>query len=168
MIIYRGLSQDKSKIFYENVSDQTIPITIKIFEGYTEGFMYSSDLDLSPNVTYYTYTYPTWKNKKISIYHRETGDLLSPFYVDGDKSLLDYDKFGYIRNLLKIEKDITRQDAILQVIREHFYDRQYSDFCDIEEGDIVVDVGFNYGIFSLGSLYKGASKIYAFEPNKTI
>jgi predicted RNA methylase len=33
---------------------------------------------------------------------------------------------------------------------------------------LVVDVGFNYGIFSLGALNYGASKVYGFEPNKNI
>jgi FkbM family methyltransferase len=32
----------------------------------------------------------------------------------------------------------------------------------------VVDIGFNYGIFSLRSLNMGASKVYGFEPNRNI
>jgi autotransporter strand-loop-strand O-heptosyltransferase len=37
--------------------------------------------------------------------------------------------------------------------------------CRIKEGDIVVDIGANVGLFSRYAASKGAKKIYAFEPN---
>ena len=36
---------------------------------------------------------------------------------------------------------------------------------DVEEGDVVVDIGANIGTFSRTALYKGASEVYAFEPH---
>ena len=39
--------------------------------------------------------------------------------------------------------------------------------CRIEEGDVCLDVGANYGFFSLYAKSKGASKVYAVEPVKT-
>jgi FkbM family methyltransferase len=38
--------------------------------------------------------------------------------------------------------------------------------CKIEKGDIVVDLGANVGVFSNAAYYKGASKIYSFEPSQ--
>ena len=168
MIIYRGISEDKRHVLYMNVSSETIPVRVKVYEGYTNGFIFYSDLDMTPFIEYFTYIYPTWKNRKVLIYHRETNQLLAPIIIDGDVSLGELDKFGYIKNLFNKETDFLCQSGILDVLREHHFDRQYKDYCDVEEGDIVVDIGFNYGIFSLGALYKGASKIYGLEPNKQI
>jgi FkbM family methyltransferase len=36
--------------------------------------------------------------------------------------------------------------------------------CKIEKGDVVVDLGANVGVFANAAYYKGASKIYSFEP----
>jgi len=36
--------------------------------------------------------------------------------------------------------------------------------CIIEKGDVVVDIGANVGVFSNAAYYKGASKVYSFEP----
>jgi len=168
MIIYEGISEEKHHIYYQNYSKETIPVRIKVYEGYTDGYAFKSDLDLSPGVNYYTYIYPAWKNRKVMIYHRETNELLAPFVIDGDKDLSDFDKFGYIKKLLQVEKDIDCQVGIYSVLREHLYDREYKDYCDVEKGDVVLDIGFNYGVFSLGALLNGASKIYGLEPNKKI
>lgn len=39
------------------------------------------------------------------------------------------------------------------------------DGCHIKEGDVVVDIGANIGIFSRMVIEKGAEKVYAFEPS---
>ena len=36
--------------------------------------------------------------------------------------------------------------------------------CVIEKGDVVVDLGANVGVFANAAYYKGASKVYSFEP----
>lgn len=168
MIIYKGVSEDKTHIFYENVSNQTIPVTVRVYEGYTNGFIFYSDLDMMPNVEYFTYIYPMWENRKVLIFNRETNELLAPFVIGGNKSVESVDTHGYLKKLFSIETDTMCQSGILDVLREHHYDRQYQNYCDVEEGDLVVDIGFNYGTFSLGALHKGASKIYGFEPDKHI
>lgn len=168
MIIYNGLSEDKKSIFYYTISDTPIQIEIKVYEGYTNSFMFSNEIEVQNGVGYYTYIPNTWKDRKVLIYDKNTKKLITPFIIDGDISLEDYDKFGYLKKLMKIETNELRQSGINDVIREHLYDRFYEGIVDVEEGDVVVDIGFNYGIFSLGALYKGASKIYGFEPNKHI
>ena len=39
------------------------------------------------------------------------------------------------------------------------------DGCHIKEGDVIVDVGANIGMFSRLAIERGASKVYAFEPS---
>jgi len=168
MIVYKGISEDKTHIFYENVSNKTIPVIVRVYEGETGGFIFHSEIDMAPFVQYYTYIYPMWKNRKVIIYNRETNEILAPFVMEGTKSIEEIDKYGYVKNLFKKETDFLCQGGILDVLREHHFDRYYKDYCDVEEGDVVVDVGFNYGIFSLGALYNGASKIYGLEPNKHV
>ncbi len=41
-----------------------------------------------------------------------------------------------------------------------------NDFVDIDEGDLVVDIGANIGAFSFLAATKGASHVYCFEPGK--
>ena len=36
--------------------------------------------------------------------------------------------------------------------------------CVVDKGDVVLDIGANYGFFTLNSLSKGASKVYSVEP----
>jgi FkbM family methyltransferase len=168
MIKYNGVSEDGSHIYYGTYTDQRIPVLVKVYEGYTGGFIFNSEIDVDPGINYFTQIYPSWEGRKVMIYHRETGELLAPFVIPGNKKLSSLDQYGYIKRLFEIEKDPSCQAGILDVLREHLYDRQYENYVDVEEGDVVLDVGFNYGIFSLGALMKGASQIYGLEPNKEI
>lgn len=169
MVKFLEYSLDEKKLKYRNSTSEIIPVRIDFYEGYTNSFMFSSFLDLlpSPEIFHYTYLPQRWKNMRAYFYNQNTNEMIAPFFFDGDMELKDYDLEGYIT---KIQKNNTlgQQAGVNDVLREHFCDRQYENLVDIEEGDVVVDVGFNYGIFSLGALRKGASKIYGFEPNKNI
>jgi FkbM family methyltransferase len=168
MIKYSGISEDKKSIFYTPTQECKMPLKIKVYDSYTEGFMFNSDIDVEYGFKYYTYIPSSWKNRFVYIYDRNSGDLLAPFVIEGSDSLENYDRESYLKKLFKSEKSESRQSGIHDVLREHLFDRQYRNIVDIEEGDVVVDIGFNYGIFSLGALNRGASKIYGFEPNKNI
>jgi FkbM family methyltransferase len=100
-------------------------------------------------------------------HHAETNEMLAPFVFDGDLDVRDFDCEGYLTKI-QSENTAEQQAGVNDVLREHFSDRQYKNIVDVSEGDIVIDIGFNYGIFSLGAIYNGASKIYGFEPNKNI
>jgi len=55
---------------------------------------------------------------------------------------------------------------IYSVFWEVFINDEYNKFPDIsiEKGDVVLDIGGNYGLFALYSLREGASKVYSVEP----
>lgn len=54
-------------------------------------------------------------------------------------------------------------------MRYEFFDRKdYEWWGDVQEGDVVVDVGACVGFFTCMALDKGASKVYAIEPNKEL
>lgn len=162
------MSEDMKSVYFTTISKETIPLKIRVYDSYTNGFIFESYIEVINGVTYYTYIPSAWKNRMIYFYNRENNKLLAPIVIDGLDSIENYDRDYYLKKLFKLEKDESRQCGIQDVIREHLFDRQYKNIVDVDEGDIVVDIGFNYGIFSLGALNRGASKIYGFEPNKNI
>jgi FkbM family methyltransferase len=168
MIKYAGLSEDKKTINYTPTQEGTTPLSIKVYDSYTNGFIFNNDIDVTYGWNYYTYIPAAWKNRYVYIYNRNNGELLAPFVIDGSNSLENYDRESYLKKLFKVEKNESHQSGIHDVLREHLFDRQYRNIVDVEDGDVVVDIGFNYGIFSLGALNNGASKVYGFEPNKNI
>jgi len=169
MIKFIEYSKNEKKIKYSNSTSEILPVRIDFYEGYTNSFMFSSSIDLGtdPNVYYYTYIPGRWKNMRAYFYHRDTNQLIAPFVFDGDINMKELDYENY---LTKIQSNNTplQQLGVNDVLREHFSDRQYKDIVDVEDGDVVVDIGFNYGIFSLGAIKNGASKIYGFEPNRGV
>jgi FkbM family methyltransferase len=167
MIKYIKYSKEESKIYYSNTTNEVLDVRVDFVEGYSNSLIQSHNLTLHPDVIYWTIGHVIWDNNQIKFYNQKTNELITTFVVSGDKSLQDLDTHGYLKEVQSIN-DIHQQCGINDVLKEHFFVRQYEKFVDIEEGDIVVDVGFNFGVFSLGALNKGASKIYGFEPNKDI
>ena len=169
MIKFLGYSESEKKLKYCNTSSEILPVRIDFYEGHTNSFMFSNNLDLgtNPGVYYYTYIPAKWKNMRAYFYNRKTNELIAPFVFDGSIDLKEYDYENYLTKIQK-QNSLGQQAGVNDVLREHFSDRQYTNIVDIEEGDVVVDIGFNYGIFSLGAIMKKASKIYGFEPNKNI
>lgn len=167
MIQFDGFFKEEKRVYYKNITENVIPIRIEIFEEYTESFCFSNDLDLDPRFFYFTYIPAPWAKMSARFYNRDTNELIEKFFFEGDKNLEEFDSESYLKKIQE-KNDYSQQAGVNDVLREHFYLRKYSDIVDVEEGDIVVDIGFNYGIFSLGALYKGASRIYGFEPNQKI
>lgn len=169
MIRFLEYSKKEKKLKYYNSTSKKIPVKIDFFEGHTNSFMFTSSIDLesSPDIRYFTYIPGRWKNMRAYFYHRETNELLAPFVFDGDIDIKEFDYENYLTKIQSLNS-MGQQAGVNDVLREHFSDRHYENIVDVEEGDVVVDIGFNYGIFSLGALKKGASKIYGFEPNKNI
>lgn len=159
------IKYENNRIYYKNNSDKIILVNIDVYDNYTNSFMFSNNLDLHPNGGYFTYIPFVWNITDVYFYDRTNNELLSHIKINGNKKLNQYDEYGYILRLFQMEKGKTIQGSLNQIVGEHFYTREYKNTIDVEEDDIVVDVGFNYGIFSLFALYNKAKKIYGFEPN---
>lgn len=57
----------------------------------------------------------------------------------------------------------------LQVLHNEFFVRMdYDWWRPVQEGDIVMDIGTHIGMFTAHALDRGAKKVYAIEPNKTL
>ena len=167
MLKFESFNKEESKIYYTNTSTEIIPIKIDFIDCYTNSLIHAISLNLQPNTTYWTLIHVVWKNTRVNFYDRRKKNLILPVIIDGDIDLSEIDVNGYLKNV-QSQNNIYQQMGVHDVLKEHFHVRKYEDLVDVEDGDVVIDVGFNYGIFSLGALKKGASKIYAFEPNRSI
>lgn len=165
MVKFDYISEDNKTIYYSNISNVIIHVVVKVYECFTNTLIFTNELELHPGFQYFTFMPQAWKNRKVLIIEKYTNKVLLPIWVDGQMSLNEVDKFGYIEKLLKIEKDVELQWAIHATLSEHFIHRGYGGYVDVEEGDVVIDIGFNFGVFCLRALNNGASKIYGFEPN---
>jgi len=168
MFVYTRLSEDKNSIFYKNVSDRTIEVRLEAYDCYNERMLFQNELTCEPNVEYYTYFPNNFKNRKLLIIDKHTNELLAPFVLDGTDDLNKMDYKNYIRNLLGFIAEEHDVPGIQFVINEHAFIHEYKDIVDVEVDDVVVDVGFNYGLYSLMALKKGAKEIWGFEPNYRI
>ncbi len=168
MFVYIRLSEDKRIIFYKNVSDKTIDVRLEGYDCYSDRMLFVNELTCEPNVEYYTYFANSFKNRKLLIIDRHTNEILAPFVLDGSDDLNKMDHKNYIHNILGFVAQDHEIPGIEYVINEHAFIHEYQNIVDVEVDDVVVDVGFNYGLYSLMALKKGAKEIWGFEPNLRI
>ena len=167
-IIYKGSSENKSTFYVELNSDKPREVYFKVFNQYLNYVEYESKLEMVPNVIYWNYVVSNSKNRYVEFRDSETHDVVGLFSLEGIKDMFDYDYKSYIKNIfLNLNKNV--KGIIFFIINEIMSLEMYqNDFVFIEEGDIVIDIGFNYGLFSLEALKKNASKIISFEPNPNL
>ena len=51
------------------------------------------------------------------------------------------------------------------VTKEIFEDKIYERYFEVEEGDVVFDIGASLGPFTFSILHKNPSQVFAFEPS---
>jgi FkbM family methyltransferase len=162
MIIFKEFIDNKKGIQFESL--EPLNILIKIVDGYTGLCSYQEKMYVKPNITYY-FSHP------VEVYHRRFeiwDNELKTMYLKLDSTLnesinlKDLDKY----NVLKDYKYNNPQDKDPALsLYEIFVTKIYDKFFKVEEGDFVVDIGGNLGLFSYYSLCKGAKQVYCFEPS---
>jgi hypothetical protein len=79
--------------------------------------------------------------------------------VDGEPiRIVHYHLDGTEQDLSEFHKE--------SLIREIFEDRIYEKFFEVEEGDIVLDIGASLGPFTYSILHKNPKHVYCFEPSE--
>ena len=162
MIIFKEFIDNKKGIQFESL--EPLNIVIKIIDGYTGLCSYQEKMYVEPNIIYY-FSHP------VEVYHRRFeiwDDELKTLYLKIDSTLnesinlKDLDKY----NVLKDYKYNNPQDKDPALsLYEIFITKIYDKFFEVNEGDVVVDIGGNLGLFSYYSLCKGAKQVYCFEPS---
>lgn len=100
----------------------------------------------------------------------DLGDLTLMLTHNDTKVREFYLNRGGIKNKLIIDnKQVLyplTKDSIYLIYWEIFIDKQYEDVGDIKENSVILDIGSNYGLFSLYAIDRyRPKKIVAFEPN---
>jgi FkbM family methyltransferase len=100
------------------------------------------------------------------------GDVILKLYLDskyyGEK-VLKINGDNYLNVLGKNYVFNNIPDNSYSTFWEVFLNKDYEreETCSVNDGDVVLDIGANYGFFTLYSINKGAKKVYSVEPYQT-
>lgn len=140
---------------------------ITLYDTVYKSILYSYYIDdILLGVNYYflpptTCVYACSKNLTLKIEDKNDQVIFTESFKIADNiDLTLLDKFP----------DILKYKSVnLTLISQIFLLKMYEAFnLFVEEGDVVVDIGANYGIFTYFAFYKKPSKIYVCEPNNDL
>lgn len=166
-IIINSFSDNFKKVDFKTNSLNTEKVKVFIKNNYFNFIEYETTLEMAPNCSYWVSTnwYSNSKNRTLEFRDYYTENLVGLIALEG---LFDYRKEDtnfYLKNSF-INSTKQEKQTILFTFAEIINNKVYhNDFVNVEENDIVIDIGFNYGLFSIESLKNNPSKIIAFEPN---
>ena len=163
-----AIENGNSKVHFKNVTSSVKQVEVRFIEPYTGITQYICPLDIPPDATFWSEQPIKWKNRTFAIFDRETQEVYNSVVLDGEFELEQMDREGYLKKIADRENRYERRLGLIGVIAEHLVIHEMSDYVDVEPGDVVVDVGFNFGLFSLRALNNEACKIVAFEPDKEL
>lgn len=157
-----SISQD-GVIDFTYLGDRSIiPHVVSIIDLNTNLTVHKSNMDLTENTIWWISTGSSnakrLRNVEFKISH---GDFSKSEQITmfGENRYL-------VVNSKKIELD-NLGDDLFPIVTEIFYDKVYErDYVKVSIDDVVVDIGANYGVFSLYSINFKPSKIFALEPIK--
>ena len=156
-IDFLGFNENAQRINFVYKGTEPIYVNAYIKDNYTNLTYYRSEMQLVPNIIYYVgIDYYSIDNKRIEIYNRDTNELIGRCIETGSKRIINPHEF--FKNLSSNPIDEIGWNVV-----EIFDGEYYNDNCHIENGDIVVDLGANVGVFSLYALSKGCKKCYSIE-----
>lgn len=150
------------KVEYKKLTPHNEKFRLIIVDLQTRALVHNEELTVyeGENINHHT-----WFN---FAKHLITNDVLVQFYKYG--SIVYNKKFTVheIDNINVLSNYLFNQDHFMGTLLE-IYDRETYTKNDldikVEQGDVVVDIGANTGVFVTQALERGASKIYVCEPN---
>ena len=167
-ILFNGMS-DGNKIFYYSLNSNTPKsIIMKVYNQYLEYVEYESALTLEPDVNYWTSVSSNNKGRYVEFRDADTLEIVGMFGLHGE---IDYDNIphsSYIKSIVP-SLDYNGKKDMHYILNEIFYQKVYNnEFVCVAENDIVFDIGFNYGFFTLDALTYKPKKVIGFEPNPNL
>lgn len=164
-IIFNRIEDDKKTIHYSTDSSIKRFVTIRVYNSYLKFKEYEQDLEISPGFNYWTYIPNQLNHRYVEFRDKESLEIVGLFGLEWLYEIENIDHFNYVSDIFK-HLSLDEKENVYFVFREISIDNIYhNDFVDVEENDLVVDIGFNYGLFSLESLKRNPLKIIGFEPN---
>jgi FkbM family methyltransferase len=164
-IIINSFSDNFRKVDFKTNSLNTEKVKVFVKNNYFDSIEYETTLEMAPNCGYWFSTPLNHKNRVVEFRDYYTETLVGLFALDGLADFAKYDINDYAKKSY-VNSSKGGKWNILAVFNEIIGHKVYhNDFVNVEENDIVIDIGFNYGLFSMVSLKNNPSKIIAFEPN---
>jgi len=164
-IIINSFSDNFRKVDFKTNSSNTEKVKVFVKNNYFNSIEYETTLEMAPNCGYWFSTPLNHKNRVVEFRDYYTETLVGLFALDGLADFAEYDVNDYAKKSY-INSSKGGKWNILAVFNEIIGHKVYhNDFVNVEENDVIVDIGFNYGLFSMVSLKNNPSKIIAFEPN---
>jgi len=164
-IIINSFSDNFRKVDFKTNSLNTEKVKVFVKNNYFNSIEYETTLEMAPNCGYWFSTPLNHKNRVVEFRDYYTETLVGLFALDGLADFAEYDVNDYAKKSY-VNSSKGGKWNILAVFNEIIGHKVYhNDFVNVEENDVVVDIGFNYGLFSMVSLKNNPSKIIAFEPN---
>jgi len=164
-IIIDSFSDNFRKIDFKTNSLNTEKVKILVKNNYFDSIEYETVLEMASGCSYWFATPLSHKNRVVEFRDYYTETLVGLFAIDGLANFAEYDINDYVKNSY-IHANKGGRWNILVVFNEIIGHKVYhNDFVNVEKDDFVIDIGFNYGLFSMVSLKNNPKKIIAFEPN---
>jgi FkbM family methyltransferase len=154
--------EGENKINFSYKKSEQFDCKIVVKEKYSNAPMYWFDASFANYINWWCVP-----NQNFSLKDSWVTELTLEFYTPSDKFLFSKDLF-IKENGIKpsIKLDLANPfDCLFHNYDEMFVEKKY-DFLFKNKLDIVLDIGANAGTFCKLFLEKGASKVYAFEPNQ--
>jgi FkbM family methyltransferase len=164
-ILFRGMSDETTKFHYSLNSNTAKNIIMKVYNQYLEYVEYESTFVLQPGVNYWTSIHSNLINRYVEFRDANTFHIVGMFGLEGEIDYHNIPYSSYIKSIVP-SLDYNGKKDMHYILNEIFYQKVYNnDFVCVAENDIVFDIGFNYGLFTLDALTYKPKKVIGFEPN---
>ena len=164
-ILFRGMSDETTKFHYSLNSNTAKNIIMKVYNQYLEYVEYESTFVLQPGVNYWTSIHSNLINRYVEFRDANTFHIVGMFGLEGEIDYHNIPYSSYIKSIVP-SLDYNGKKDMHYILNEIFYQKVYNnDFVCVAENDIVFDIGFNYGFFTLDTLTYKPKKVIGFEPN---
>lgn len=167
-ISYGGTDNSNKKFYYALNSASPKEVILKVWNQYIGIPEYEVKITIEPGKTYYTEVFSSLRDRYVEFRDSSTYEVVGFFALNGNIGIRDIDSTSYIKKILVHLNDTEKRDLNF-ICNEVFSSDMYNNnLVYVESGDVVFDIGFNYGLFSLFALHKNAGQIFGFEPNKKL
>jgi len=164
-IIINHFTNNFRTVDFKTNSFNTEKVKVFVKNNYFNSIEYETTLEMVSGCSYWFSTPLSHKNRVVEFRDYYTETLVGLFAIDGLANFAEYDVNDYVKKSF-INSDKGGKWNILAVFNEIIGHKVYhNDFVNVEKDDFVIDIGFNYGLFSMVSLKNNPKKIIAFEPN---
>lgn len=164
-IIYVKIDEMKQKFHYRINGNEEKKVILKVYNQYLNWLEYEDTITLVPGLQYWTYVPTNSKNRYVEFRDAKTLEIVGMFGLEGIQDMKEADYNGYVNRLFQKSNDIDKSSIgfiFNEIVSMNTYN---NNFVSVEKNDLVIDIGFNYGLFTYESLSKNPSRVIGFEPN---